>query len=492
MNRLPDDGAATLAISLQRREVSCRELMQHTLDRVAALNGRWRALVSLRDADALLQEADSADAALRRGERRGWMHGFPLAVKDLSDAQGLPTTFGSPLHANHVATGDALHVQRMKRAGAIVIGKSNTPEFGLGSQTYNTVFGTTLNAYVDGATAGGSSGGAAVAVALRMLPVADGSDMGGSLRNPAAFNNVYGFRPSLGRVPSLPSTDVFWKQLGTEGPIARSPDDLARLLAVQAGHDARAPLSRAGDLPDPDTLALAGAAADLAGLRVGWLGTIWPDLPVEAGIVDLCLRGLQVFADAGCRVAEARLDVARERNWNAWTVLRQFSVGGMLGAAYDDLAARRLLKPEAVWEIEAFRRLRASDVYRASLDRTALFQAMTALFADHDVLAAPTAQVFPFDAALHWPAAIGGVAMDTYHRWMEIVTPMTLAGLPTLAVPLGFNERGLPMGMQLVGKPGSDFELLAIGQRYHEATQWPQRVPPPVLAAAPHGAYAKP
>ena len=204
-----------------------------------------------------------------------------------------------------------------------------------------------------------------MAVALRMLPVADGSDMGGSLRNPAAFNNVYGFRPSLGRVPSLPSVDVFWKQLGTEGPIARSPDDLARLLAVQAGADARTPLSLEGAPSDPDTLTL---AADIAGLRIGWLGSIWPDLPLEGGIVELCRRGLQVFADGGCHVADARLAFARERSWRAWTVLRQLFVGGMLGAAYDDPAKRALLKPEAVWEIEGHRRLQASDVYRASID----------------------------------------------------------------------------------------------------------------------------
>ena len=473
-----DGSASDLSRRLQRREVSCREVMQQTLARVSTLNPQVNALVSLRDGDVLMREADAADLALQRGERRGWMHGFPLAVKDLSAAEGLPTSMGSPLHANDIAVGDALFVQRMKRAGAIVIGKSNTPEFGLGSHTYNKVFGTTFNAHAEGRTAGGSSGGAAVAVALRMLPVADGSDMGGSLRNPAAFNNVYGFRPSLGRVPSLPSLDVFWKQLGTEGPIARSPDDLARLLAVQAGADARAPLALDGTPPDPDSLSL---NADIAGLRIGWLGSIWPDLPLEAGIIELCRRGLQVFADSGCHVADARLAFARERSWRAWTVLRQFFVGGMLGAAYDDPARRALLKPEAIWEIEGHRRLQASDIYRASIDRTALFQAMHALFDAHDVLVAPTAQVFPFDAALHWPRTIEGVAMDSYHRWMEIVTPMTMAGLPTLAVPLGFDDRGLPMGMQLVGRPRSDFDLLAIGQRYHEATQWPQRVLPAAL-----------
>lgn len=216
--------ATELSRRIRQRSISCRELMQHTLERVHSLNPRFNALVSLQDGDDLLRQADERDAQLRGGERCGWMHGFPLAVKDLSAVRGIPTTRGSPLFKNNVPDFDALFVQRMKQAGAIVIGKTNTPEFGLGSHTYNTVFGTTFNAYDETRTAGGSSGGAAVALALRMLPVADGSDMGGSLRNPAAFNNVYGLRPSFGRVPSVPALDNFFQQLGTEGPMARSPE----------------------------------------------------------------------------------------------------------------------------------------------------------------------------------------------------------------------------------------------------------------------------
>jgi amidase len=481
MNELLDASATELSRRIRDREVSCREVMTATLDQVARLNPQFNALVSLQDAEQSLAQADAADALLQRGERQGFMHGFPLAVKDLSPASGFPTTLGSPLFKNNLARRDALFVERMKKAGALVIGKSNTPEFGLGSQTYNPLFGTTLNAFDPSRTAGGSSGGAAVAIALRMLPLADGSDMGGSLRNPAAFNNIYGLRPTYGRVPSLPTDDAFFQQLGTEGPMGRSPEDVARLLAVQAGRDARAPLSLQGAVPDADTLRIDDMPGPVGkgACRIGWLGGIWPDLPLERGIVDLCRQGLKVFADLGHGVDDARLDFPRERNWLAWTVLRQFITGGKLAGEYADTQRRALLKPEAVWEIEAFLALSAADVHRATVARSGLYQAMNRLFETFDVLAVPTAQVFPFDAATHWPASIEDVAMDTYHRWMEIVTPMTLCGVPALSVPLGFNDAGLPMGMQLVGRSGADFELLALAHRYHEATQWPQRRRPP-------------
>ena len=476
--------ATELSRRIRQHEISCRELMQHTLERVRLLNPRFNALVSLQDGDDLLQQADQRDAQLGRGERCGWMHGFPLAVKDLSAVRGLPTTRGSPLFKNNVPDFDALFVQRMKQAGAIVIGKTNTPEFGLGSHTYNTVFGTTLNAYDDTCTAGGSSGGAAVALALRMLPVADGSDMGGSLRNPAAFNNVYGLRPSFGRVPSVPALDSFFQQLGTEGPMARSPEDLARLLAIQSGRDARAPLSLYGEGADADALTL---DVPVRGLRIGWLGSIWPDLPVAPGILGMCESGLHLLEGLGCRVAPAVLDFARERSWSAWTTLRQFSIGGMLAGDHADPVRRAQFKPEAVWEVEGYLRLSAADVHRATVDRSALYQAVLALFDQHDVLVAPTAQVFPFEAHRHWPECIGDVQMDSYHRWMEVITPMTLTGLPTVSVPLGFNADGLPMGMQLIGRPGADHALLGLAQQYHLASQWPQKRRPPALAAL-HGA----
>lgn len=470
--------ATELSRRIAARSVSCHALMQAALTRIEALNPRFNAIVSLREPQQLLAEAGERDAELARGVRRGWMHGFPLAVKDLSHAAGLPTSMGSPLSPRSPARADSLHVARMRAAGAIVIGKTNTPEFGLGSHTYNTVFGTTLNAYQPALSAGGSSGGAAVALALGMLPVADGSDMGGSLRNPAAFNNVIGFRPSRGRVPGAPEDELFLQQLGTEGPMARTVEDAARLLAVQAGFDRRLPLSLTEALPAPDTMRL---DSDPKGLRIGWLGSLWPDLPLAPGVRELCERALRTFRDLGCEVDTHQLDVPREQNWTAWLRLRQLLVGGKLGAAHADPALREKLKPEARWEIEQSHRLDAAALYQASVYRSNVYRAFLRAFERFDFVVAPTAQVFPFDAALSWPASVGGVESDTYHRWMEIVTPFTLAGLPTLNVRAGFSESGLPMGLQIAGPIHGDLAVLRLGHAYDLACGWGS-VRPPVLA----------
>jgi amidase len=362
----------------------------------------------------------------------------------------------------------------MRAAGAIVIGKTNTPEFGLGSHTYNTVFGITRNAYAPERSAGGSSGGAAVALALGMLPVADGSDMMGSLRNPAAFNNVIGMRPSRGRVPGDPEQELFFQQLGCEGPMARTVEDTARLLAVQSGFDGRVPLSSPHALPSPDDIALED---DGKGLRIGWLGSIWPELPLASGIRELGEKALDTFRTIGCEVEPCTLDVPREHNWSAWLRLRQLLVGGKLGAYLSDPKLFAQLKPEAQWEIEQSRHLDAASLYQASLYRSNVYRAFLKLFERFDFVVAPTAQVFPFDAELHWPAEVGGVKSDTYHRWMEIVTPFTLAGLPTLNVRAGFGEGGLPMGLQLAGPIHADLDVLRLGHAYDQACGWGARRP---------------
>ncbi|MDE2604770.1 MAG: amidase [Burkholderiales bacterium] len=473
--------ATSLSRRIAGREVSCRELMQATLDRIAALNPHYNAIVSLRDPQALLAEADACDARLARREPTGWMHGFPLAVKDLSDVAGLPTTMGSLAVGRRVPDTDALFVQRMKAAGAIVIGKTNTPEFGLGSHTYNKVFGTTRNAWAPSKSAGGSSGGAAVALALGMLPVADGSDMGGSLRNPAAFNHIVGFRPSRGRVPAVPADDVFFQQLSTEGPMGRTSEDVARLLCTMAGWDDRAPLALAEMLPDP-------AAADpivcRPGRRIGWLGSLWSDLPLEPGIRELCEAALRKLEGAGWQVEPCALDVAREVNWSAWLRLRQMLVGGKLGALYAQPRLREQLKPEACWEVEQSFQLTAAQLYQATVQRTAVYQAFRRLFERFDYVVAPTAQVFPFSAELDWPHEVAGVAMDTYHRWMEIVTPFTLAGLPVASVPVGFGPQGLPMGMQLAGPPRADLAVLALAREWEAIAPWSSQRPPAVGSPA--------
>lgn len=463
--------ADSLSQLIHRREISCRELMGHFLARIETLNPQVNALVSMRPRAELLAEADEHDAALAAGEDHGWLHGLPIAVKDLSDVAGLPTTMGSPIMRNNVAARDGLITARMRAAGAIPIGKTNTPEFGLGSQTYNTVFGTTRNAWDPALCAGGSSGGAAVALALRMLPVADGSDMGGSLRNPAAYGNIYGFRPSMGRVPKHPAPERFFQQLGTEGPMGRTVTDIARLFAILAGSDPRTPLALAGD----GSAFIHVPEWQSEPIRVGWLADLDGYLPMETGVLALCETALGAFEGAGARVepvAPTALGPAPEDIWIAWVQLRSLLVGGTLRAFYENPAQRELLKPEARWEVENAQGTGALDVYAASVVRTALYDALCALFERHDVLALPSAQVFAFDAAQHWPDSIAGRSMDTYHRWMEVVIYATLAGCPVISVPAGFDSRGRAMGLQLIGRPRGDAELLSAARVYEQANDW--------------------
>ncbi|MFO1197894.1 MAG: amidase [Burkholderiaceae bacterium] len=467
--------ARALSAAIRAREVSCREVMQATLARIERLNPAYNAIVSMPPARTLLAQADERDAQLAAGRWLGWMHGMPQAIKDVSAARGIPNTWGSPLYRDNVPAEDGIIVERVRRAGAIVIGKTNVPEFGLGSQTYNTVFGATRNAYDPSRCAGGSSGGAAVALALRMLAVADGSDVGGSLRNPAAFNNVYGFRPTQGRVPRGPAPEVFLEQFGTEGPMARNVADLALLLSVQAGHDARVPLSL-----DSDPSAFAQPLdRDVRGLRVGWLGDLDRYLPMEPGVLELCRHALGVLESLGCAVDAARLGFAPERLWDMWITLRSCANAAARRADWTDPARRAKLKPECVWEIETGLARSVTDLYAASAERSAWYRHVLTLFERFDFLVLPSAQVFPFDVNQHWPREVAGRAMDTYHRWMEVVIGPTLAGLPAISVPVGFDARGLPMGMQLIGRPRADLDVLQLAHAYDRATGWAAKSPPP-------------
>jgi amidase len=467
MNDITALDASALSRAIHERRVSCREAMRACLDRIAALNPRHNAIVSLREEDVLLAEADERDAQLARGQSLGWMHGFPLAVKDLVNVAGIPTTLGSPLMRHFVPQADALLVQRMKSAGGIVIGKTNTPEFGLGSHTFNEVFGVTRNAYDLSRSAGGSSGGAAVALALRMLPVADGSDFMGSLRNPAGWNNVFGFRPSQGRVPQWPAQDVWVTQLGTDGPMGRTVRDVARLLEVQAGFDARAPLS----LGEPASFPLGDPAMDCKRVRIGWLGNLGGYLPMEDGILDVCTQALRRFEGLGCAVEPIALGTPPEKVWDAWLVWRRALVAVRIAPFLIKASNRELIKPEALWEFDQARELMGAQFLSASTVRTAFYQHLLTLFEQHDFLALPVSQVWPFDAALRWPQRINNVPMDTYHRWMEVVIYATFAGLPCISVPAGFDERGLPMGLQLIGKPRGDAAVLELAHAYEQAAQ---------------------
>jgi len=353
----------------------------------------------------------------------------------------------------------------MKATGCIVVGKTNTPEFGLGSHTYNPVFGITRNAHDPTKSAGGSSGGAAVALATRMLAVADGSDFMGSLRNPAAWNDVYGFRPSQGRVPKWPADDVWVTQLGTEGPMGRTVHDVAALLDVQSGWDPRTPLAVADGARFADRL----DEARPAGQRIGWLGDLDGHLAMEPGILEICEAALRRFEGLGAQVEPITLGYPPEQVWETWLVWRRWLVAARIAPHLAQQSNREHIKPEALWEHDQAQGLSGAQTLAASTARSAFHRHLLGLFERHDFLALPTAQVWPFEAELDWPKAIGDRAMDTYHRWMEVVIYATLGGLPCISVPVGFGPAGLPMGMQLMGPPLADLAVLQLAHAYEAA-----------------------
>ena len=470
--------ARALSAAIASRKISCAEVMSAYLDHIAAHNPKVNAIVALQAREGLVAQARERDAQIARGEIMGPLHGFPHAVKDLQPVKGVVSTSGSPILKDFVPPADSLMVERLRKAGAIFIGKTNTPEFGLGSHTYNPVYGATRNAYDQTKSAGGSSGGAAVSLALRMLPVADGSDYGGSLRNPAGWNNVFGFRTSYGVVPA-PGPDVWLPSMGVTGPMARNVSDLAMLLSVQAGYDTRAPLS----VTEDGKHFLQPLAADIKGKRIAWLGNLGGWAPYEAGVLDTCRTALKSFESLGCVVEEAVPDQPPEPAWQAFIKLRQWQQGGGLLAFYKDSAKRALLKPEAIWEIEGGLKLSAYDIEAASTLRTAWSASVQRLFARYDYLIMPTAQLFPFAVEETWPHALAGQTMQTYHEWMKAVCMITLTGCPSLAAPAGFGANGLPIGIQIVAPVHHEMDCLKLAHAYETANDWIARRPPPLLKA---------
>ena len=465
---LTDAAATDLAAALRNKQISARDLMQAVLDRIDATNPAINAIVTLRPRDTLIAEAEAMDAAPHPGP----LAGLPIAVKDLVATKGMRTPYGSPVFSDHVPAADDLVAARLRAAGAILIGKTNTPEWGHGSHSFNPIFGATRNPYDTTRTAGGSSGGAAAALAARMLPLADGSDMMGSLRNPAAFCNVYGFRPSWGLVPPDAGGDTFLSTLATEGPMARSPRDVALLLSALAGPNPEVPFGRASE----DFTARFGAG--LKGKRIGWLADWGGAYATEPGILETVEASLKVFEALGAIVEPVQAPYPAEKLWSSWITLRAALNAGAKRDLAADPAKRALTKPESLWEIEQGQGLSAEAVYEASKTRSLWYRRAARLFETYDALALPSAQVWPFPADWRWPEEIAGRKMDTYHRWMEIVVPVSLAGLPCLGMPAGFSQSGLPMGMQLFGPTGSDAALLAMGDAYHQATDWPNACPP--------------
>ena len=470
--------AHALAAAIASRKLSCVEVMTAFLDHIAAFNPKVNAIVALQDRERLLAEARERDAQVARGEIMGPLHGLPHAVKDLQPVKGIVSTSGSPILKNFVPTADSLAVERMRKAGAIFIGKTNTPEFGLGSHSYNPVYGVTHNPYDLSKSAGGSTGGGAVALAMRMLPLADGSDYGGSLRNPAGWNNVFGFRTSYGVVPT-PGDEVWLPSQSVTGPMARNVPDLALLLSVLAGYDPRTPLAPEGS----GTRFLADLKADFKGKRIGWMGDLNGTAPYEPGVLDVCKTALKSFESLGMRVDSAMPDGDVEAAWQAFVKLRQWAQGFSLHVYYADPAKRALLKPEAIYEVEGGLKLSAMDVTAASVARTHWTNAVQRLFDHHDFLVMPTAQLFAFDINEHWPHQIAGQTMRTYHEWMKAVCMITLTGCPSLAVPAGFDSRGLSMGLQIIAPVHHEMDCLRLAHAYEQVSDWTGKHLPPMLRA---------
>jgi amidase len=456
--------AVGLATAIHTRRASCVEIMTAYLDHIEKLNVKVNAIVALQDPGALLAQARERDAQLARGESMGPLHGFPHAVKDLQAVKGIRTSMGSPILKDFIPSADSLMVARLRKAGAIFIGKTNTPEFGLGSHTYNPVYGATRNAYDATRSAGGSSGGAAVSLALRMVPLADGSDYGGSLRNPAGWNGVFGFRTSIGRVPT-DTRDSWLPSMSVLGPMARNVADLAALLSVQAGFDARAPLSLDGD----GSIFQQRLDSDLKGKRIAWGGDFNGHTPCEAGVLEVCSKAVRTFESLGCVIEEAVPEFDIESVWQAVIRLRGWQQGAPLLGYYNDPGKRPLLKPEAIYEIETGLSQSAYDITAASIVRTRWSEALRRFFERYDYFVVPTAQVFPFEVDQHWPRAIGGRSMQTYHEWMKAALLITMSGCPALAAPAGFSAQGLPIGIQIIAANRGELACLRLAFAYEAA-----------------------
>ncbi len=453
---------------LNRRQISAVELMQDTLARIKTINPQVNAIISLREEADLLVQAAQAD----KSSRTGWMHGLPIAIKDLHDVKDMPSSMGSAIFADYIAEKDDIAVARVRAAGAIIIGKTNTPEFGLGSHTYNPVHGTTYNPYDLSKSAGGSSGGAAAALSTRMLPLADGSDMMGSLRNPAAWNNVYGFRPSFGLVPSEPGAEMFLQQNTTQGPMARSPRDLAAFLSVQAGPDMRQPQG----LKAQDYLKL--MQPDLNGKRLAWLGDWSGQLPIEPELIGASDAAVHAFTELGAEVDSLEAPFSLDDIWQSWIILRSWAIACSEATHYHTPDHRKLLKPEAVWEIERGLSFTGQELHAASVLRTSWFSKYTKLLETYDAIILPSTQIWPFDANRPYPTHINAHPMDSYHRWMQVVTPASLLGVPVINLPAGFGAADCPLGCSLWRQGAMIYWLLCMGEAWHRHCDWPSLRPP--------------
>ncbi len=458
--------ATELVQRLRQREFSACELLEAHLEQIERVNPRVNAIVTLTPERAM-DAARAADAALMQGKKVGPLHGLPMAHKDLVPTKGIRTTQGSPIYRDSVPDQDALIIERLHAAGAITMGKTNVPEFGAGSQTFNPVFGATLNPYDPTKTCGGSSGGAAVALACGMQPLADGSDTGGSLRNPANFCNVVGFRTSPGRVPAWPK-QIGWFPISVQGPMARTVQDTALMLSAIAGPDSRSPIA----IVEPGTKFAASLERDFKGVRIAWSRDLG-ELPVDPRVTAVIDARRPTFADLGCVVEDGEPDFrdADEvfKVWRAWAFELQH--------AELMKTHRAQIKETVIWNAEAGMKLTGPQIGRAEVKRTALYHRVREFMADYEFLVLPVNQVPPFDVTTEYIREINGVKMETYIDWMKSCYYVTVTGLPAISVPCGFTPEGLPVGVQIVGRHQDDFGVLQLAYAFEQATQFWKRRP---------------
>ncbi|HET7357829.1 MAG TPA: amidase [Nocardioidaceae bacterium] len=459
--------ARAMASAVTAKQISARELLDLHLERIEQTNPRVNAVVSL-DPDRAREQAAAADQKTASGADLGPLHGLPFAFKDTHEVAGWRTTFGSPLRRDYVSKRDELLVERIRAAGVVVIGKTNVPEWAAGSHTFNPIFGTTLNPYDLSRSAGGSSGGAAAALAAGMVPLADGSDMGGSLRNPASFCNVVGLRPSVGRVPTWPTTNA-WELTSVAGPMARSVEDLALLLSVVAGPSTRARMSleTAGEAFAPP---LEGS---LDGLRVALSVDLGGAFEVDRDVASIVSDQGRVLADAGAKVDEDHPDLTGAdrvfrtlRAWQFWALY-----GSMLERHPD------AFKPSLAENIRAGQVLTGADVSAAYQRMTSLAEKIRVFFTKYDVLVLPVSQVPPFDAEQEFPAEVNGRPQATYLDWMRSAYLLTVTGCPAISVPAGFTSEGWPVGIQVVAAPRAERRLLEVAHAYERLTRVGERRP---------------
>jgi len=462
--------ATELARCLRAKELSAREVMEAHLTQIERVNPTVNAIVTLLPERAMAG-ARAADEALAHGVAVGPLHGLPIAHKDLFLTKGIRTTYGSRIYADFVPDQDMLIVERMRQAGAITIGKTNTPEFGAGSQTFNEVFGATLNPYDLTKTCGGSSGGAAVALACGMVPLADGSDLGGSLRNPANFCNVVGFRTAPGRVPVYPARTV-WSPFSVEGPMARTVQDVALFLSVLAGPDRRVPIS----IAEPGSTFLQPLERDFRGVRIAW-NRDFGGLPVDSRVTAAIDAQHHVFTMLGCSIEDGSPDFSDAdeifKTWRAWIFELR---GGELLSTH-----RHLMKDTVIWNTEAGQHITGPQLARIESKRTEIYHRVREFMETYEFMICPVNQVPPFDVQQRYITEINGVQMETYIDWMRSCYFITVTGLPAISVPCGFTSEGLPVGVQIVGRHQDELGVLQLAYAFEQATQcWQHR--PPIAA----------